>query len=496
MANWVRIAGVGGAALIAVVAAPGHAAGAADCASLAASGRVQGVAFQASRWVAADGRSGAPAFCEVQATLSPAPESKIGVVYRLPENWNGKLLALGGGGWAGNVRLETAVDGLKRRYATAQTDGGHPGTSPWDTSWAANPAAVTDFAYRAIHQMTVTGKTVVASYYGRPHAYAYYQGCSTGGRMGLMEAQRFPDDFDGIIAGAPVYSLQVQTSSVLRNQTFGAPGAGLSEAQLQLVQTAALNACDATDGLKDGIIANPRSCTWKPVVLQCKAGQKAGASCLAPAQVRALNTAYNGIRTPDGQWAAFPMSRGGEAGWSRFVRTGTAPDATGGGGMIGLKPLLFGSRPIDVAKLRADRDVAVARSSAFAKEYEATDPDLRAFVASGGKLILWHGESDPGPSPVGTIDYYKAVEARVPQAGQSVRLFLAPGVEHCRGGPGADMPETIAALERWVEEGQAPDTIIATRADGKMTRPLCAYPKQALYSGKGDTNDPASFACR
>lgn len=495
MAGLVRGVALGGVALAVLAMAPAkaEAAGAADCNALARTGNGAGVTVSSSRWISA--ADGLPAFCEVQATLNPAPGSNIGVVYRLPEGWNGKILGIGGGGWAGNVRIDAAADGLKRHYATAQTDGGHPGTNPWDNAWVSNPASVTDFAYRAIHLMTVTGKAMVATYYGRPHAYAYYQGCSTGGRMGLMEAQRFPDDYDGIIAGAPVYSLQVQTSSILRNQAFSAPGAAFSEAQLKLVNDATVKACDTADGLKDGLIGNPRSCAWKPATLLCKPGQKAGATCLSAPQVRALNTAYNGIKAPNGSWAAFPMSRGGEAGWSRFVRTGTAPDATGGGGIVGLKPLLFGNRTIDVTKM-TPADVRVARSSAFAREYEAADPDLRAFVAGGGKLILWHGENDPGPSPVGTADYYQAVAKRVPQADGSVRLFMAPGVEHCAGGPGADRLETIGALERWVEQGEAPETIIATRADGTLTRSLCPFPRQAYYSGGGDPNQPASWSCR
>lgn len=487
--------GTGLVALCALATAPAQAAGAADCTATAVSGKIPGASETTAKWIAADATKRIPAFCEVQAVLTPAAGSRIGVVFRLPETWNGKLLGMGGGGWAGNVRLDAAAEGLQRGYATAQTDGGHPGTSPWDNKWVSNPASVTDFAYRAIHLMTATGKAVVAAYYGRPQTYAYYQGCSTGGRMGLMEAQRFPDDYDGIIAAAPVYSLQVQTSSLLRNQAFGAPGAGFTQAQLQLVNDAAVKACDMDDGLKDGLIAEPRSCGWKAATLQCKPGQAAGASCLGPAQVKALDTVYNGIRTPKGGWAAFPMNRGGEAGWAMFVRTGNAPDATGGGGMVGLTPLLFGNRKIDVTKLTVG-DVAVARSSAFAKEYEAVDPDLRRFVASGGKLILWHGQSDPGPSPVGTADYYKAVGAKVPQADDSVRLFMAPGVGHCRGGPGADMPDTITALESWVEQGRAPATLISTRADGTLTRPFCPYPKQAHYAGTGDPNQPASWQCR
>ena len=436
-----------------------------------------------------------PGYCELKATLTPAPNSHIGVVYRLPDGWNGKLLGLGGGGWAGNVTVQAAQPGLKSGYATAQTDGGHPSTSVWDTSWASNPEAVKDFAYRAIHEMTVSGKSVVAHYYGKPQSRTYYQGCSTGGRMGLMEAQRFPEDYDGIIAGAPVYSLQVQTSALIRNEIFSAPGAAFSPAQLKLVQDAAVKTCDAKDGLKDGLIANPASCGFRPETLACRPNQDVD-TCLAPAQIAAINRLYAGVKAPDGSWAAFPLMRGGEGGWTRFIATKGGVDATNGGGMIGLKPQIFGDRDIDLTKITPAQAMQ-ARSGAFAKTYEATNPDLVAFVKHGGRLILWHGESDPGPSPIGTSDYYRAVQRR--SAGSSatgVRLFMAPGVEHCGGGPGADRPDTLAALESWVEKGQAPQTVITTRLDGKLTRPLCPYPSVAVYKGSGDANAPQSYRCK
>ncbi len=204
-----------------------------------------------------------PAYCEVAGTLSPAPGSQIGVVYRLPANWNGKMLGLGGGGWAGNVTLQAATPGLKAGYATASTNGGHPSTSPWDVDWSSNPESLTDFAYRAINQMTVAGKSVVQSYYGRKQDKAYFQGCSTGGRMALMEAQRFPDDYDAIIARAPVYTLQVQTSGVLRSKLVKEAG-GFSPGQLKLANDAVLGACDAKDGLKDGLINDPRAAAGAP----------------------------------------------------------------------------------------------------------------------------------------------------------------------------------------------------------------------------------------
>jgi len=479
-----------------VIAAPASAQDAnGSCASL--SGKMLGDhgTIVSSKTVAADAAKHLPAYCEVQATLKPVPGSNIGVVYRLPEKWNGKVLGLGGGGWAGNVTLMAATPGLKRGYATAQTDGGHPGTSVWDTSWTANPEARKDFAYRAIHEMTVAAKRLVQLNYGKPQTRTYYLGCSTGGRMGMMEAQRFPADYDGIIAGAPVYTLQVQTSAILRNQMFGAPGAGFTSAQLAMVNDAVLKACDATDGQKDGVINNPQSCRWDPATIACKSGQPGG-QCLAPAQVKALQTAYKGIRAPDGNWAAFPLERGGERGWSLFIDTaGTGNDATHGGGMMNMKSLLFGQTPVNFSAFRADKDVSVARSSEFAHIYEAANPDLDAFVARGGRLILWHGLSDPGPSPVGTIDYYQAVQRTHPNAARNVRLFLDPGVEHCGGGPGSDQPDTLTALEQWVEQGKAPATVIATRRDGSRTRPLCPFPQQAHYDGKGNADDPKSYWC-
>ncbi|MBN8819250.1 MAG: tannase/feruloyl esterase family alpha/beta hydrolase [Sphingomonas sp.] len=453
-----------------------------------------GATEASAHWVAADAAAKLPAYCEVRAILSPVPESRIGVVYRLPAGWNGKLLGLGGGGWAGNVTLAAAAEGLKAGYATAQTDGGHPSTGPWDTDWTKAPEAVTDFAWRAINRMTVAGKALIKGYYGRPQSRAYFQGCSTGGRMALMEAQRFPEDYDGIIAGAPVYSLQVQTSAILRNNGFSS--GGFSEAQLGLVNASVLKACDATDGALDGVIAQPRACKWDPTVLQCKPGQS-GASCLSAGQMRALRTMYAGVRAPDGSWAQFPLSKGGELGWGRFINiAGTGNTNANGGGMPGLSHLLFGARSVDFNRLDPKTDVPEARASAFAKAYEATKADLSGFFARGGKLILWHGESDPGPSPVGSLDYAKAVSrTNGPTAAKSLRTYMLPGVEHCRGGPGADLVDWLGTLDRWVNEGQAPATLKATRADGTRSRPVCVWPQIARHDGKGDPAEAASWHC-
>ena len=456
---------------------------------------VLGAQDAASRWVEAAG--GAPAYCEITATLTPVEGSTIGVVYRLPAEWNGKLLGLGGGGWAGNVTIQAASDGLSKGYATLQTDGGNAGTDVWANSWVAERAAsAEDFSHRAVHEMTVAGKAVAAAFYGQPHRRAYFQGCSTGGRMALMEAQRYPADYDAIIAGAPVYTLQVQTSAVFRNQTFAANGgaAGFSEGDLQLVQAAVLAQCDAADGLADGIVNDPASCNWQPRALQCT-GAKTD-QCLTAPQVTALQTAYDGIRASDGSWSMHPMRRGGEASWGFFVGTsGTGADPTGGGGLGNLFPLFFGAgNAVTLANFN-DANYLAVRASPFAEMYEAKNPDLSAFFANGGRLLLWHGENDAGPSPVLSLDYAQAVMAANPAAADQFRYVTLPGVGHCRGGPGADLVDYVSAMDDWVESGRAPDRLIGTKEDGSLTRPHCAWPNVARYSGSGDANDPASWQC-
>jgi feruloyl esterase len=469
----------------------GEMAGPAGCTSLTAADL--GAATASAKWIAAN--EGLPAFCEVTAQLRPANGSQIGVVYRLPASWNGKLLGIGGGGWVGNVTLGAASEGLRKGFATLQTDGGHESTSPWENGWASNPEAATDFAHRAVHLMTVHGKRLAQTYFGREQDRAYFQGCSTGGRMALMEAQRYPEDYDAIIAGAPVYTLQVQTSAVFRNMNFarGNGAGGFTPADLQLVQDRVMASCDASDGLVDGLVNDPRSCNFDPRALQCTGAKTA--TCLAPTQVDALRAAYDGVRASDGSWSMLPMSRGGEAGWSLFVGTdGSGADATGGGGLAGLRPVIFGERAVDFNAF-TDGDYLTVRRSPFAAMYEAKEPDLSPFFERGGKLIVWHGESDPGPSPVGTNDYIRAVAQTNPEAAAQMRYFLLPGVGHCRGGPGADVTDTLAALDQWFETGVAPERLIGTKADGSLTRPHCAFPTVARYSGSGDANDPARWSC-
>jgi feruloyl esterase len=482
-----------------------------SCSSLTTVRTFKDTTITTAMAIGADATTKAPAFCEVTGVITAAPGSRITVVYRLPESWNGKLLGLGGSGWSGNIstntsgaRNYTAVAGLSQGYATAQTDGGHATGNVWDTSFAANPASATDFSYRAVHLMTSIGKAVVAKYYGHPQTRAYFQGCSTGGRQGLMEVQKFPDDYNGVIAGAPVYSLLTQTSALLRNETFAAPGAALSGAQMQRLHKAALAACDALDGVKDGLVSDPRACTFDPVELQCKDGAPTQ-DCFSTAQVAAVRSVYAGVQTGDGHIASYPLSRGGEGGWSRFVTiapTAGAQVGTGdaGNGLGGLRNALFGNPDYDLTAFNAEKDLPLVRGGEFAAMYEAKNPDIAPFLAHGGKLLLWHGFDDPGPSPLATIEYYENVQRTVgagtPALDSGVRLFLLSGVYHCRGGAGADGFDSLTALDRWVEAGQLPDTIVASREDGKLSRPLCRYPTLPHYRGTGDPAEAGSFECR
>jgi feruloyl esterase len=448
----------------------------------------------------ADAAASTPAFCEVAATISPVPGSNIGVVYRLPENWNGKMVGLGGGGWAGNIALARAMPGLKNGYATAQTDAGHPlPTAPADVwrpdKWG-TPETFADFQHRAIHEMTTLAKAIVARYYGKPHTKAYFHGCSTGGRQGLMEVQRYPDDYDGVVSMAPVYSLTVQTSSAVRANTLGKPGAALTPELLSSVNAAVLKSCDAKDGLGDGLLDDPRQCSWDPAELLCKA-DGSGNECLTQPQVDALRTLYTGVRTTDGRVVAWPLARGDESGWRGPVPlSGPSSDNSNAGGLGALTGPVFGDPNFNLASFDPARHYDVVAKSAFAKAYEANDPNITTFTRRGGKLLLWHGWADAGPSPWLTIDYYERVLKATPNAASNVRLFMAPGVAHCAGGRGPDQFDALTAIDTWVTTGAAPDTLLATKAKPPITRPLCAYPKVAKYKGSGDVNDAASFVCK
>lgn len=474
------------------------------CAALAAPGLLQDMTVSKAQGLSLDGGS----FCEVTAVLSPVPGSHIGVVYRLPMQWNGRLAGYGGGGWAGNVALQTVRADLKRGYATMQTDGGHPSPNAFDARWTApggkpDEVALNDFAWRAVHQMTVIGKQVAARYYGRPQDKALFIGCSTGGRMALMEAQRFPADYDGIVAGAPVYSLRVQLAEIYRDRVFAKAG-GFRQNELDFVHSKVLADCDAQDGVKDGVLGDPAACRFNPDSLRCKPGQDTG--CLADAQVDALKALYSEAKGRDGQVYAYPYSKGSEPAWATFQNIGADPVKAAQDRDLALRAIMFGDPNFSFKTFDIARDGPKARAGAFAKYYEADNPNLKPFLSKGGKLILWHGLDDQGPSPWGTVAYDKRmVAATGPLAAADTRMFLAPGVLHCAGGPGPSQIDWLGALDNWVKTGAAPSQVTARTPPPfpgqpapahNVTRPLCAYPAQARYDGKGDPDVEASFSCR
>jgi feruloyl esterase len=434
-----------------------------------------------------------PAHCRVAATLTPSPDSHIEMELWMPaENWNGKFLAVGNGGWAGNIELNAVAAGLRRGYAAASNDTGHKGGS---ASFAVgHPDKVIDFGYRSMHEMAVQSKAIIRAYYNRAPQLSYYQGCSTGGRQGMMEAQRYPEDFDAIVAGAPVYNqVHLNTSQVslqvamLKDPARLVPAGGVS-----LFAKAVVSACDEKDGVKDGIVSNPQTCKFDPSVLMCKAGQ--ASDCLTPAQVENAKTAYSPVKTKKGELVYPGHSPGFENGWR--IPAQDQP----------LNPL-FGDMPRyiahqdanwDVMSFELDTDLALALKNAGF--IESDNPDLAKFKARGGKLLLYHGWADPGPAPENTINYYQAVSKKLGGSQEDwMRLFLLPGVGHCGGGVGPDQADFLGALERWKESGVAPASIVATRNAARglteMTRPLCPYPQLAKYSGSGSTDDAKNFSC-
>jgi feruloyl esterase len=451
---------------------------------------------------AAEGRGGrggpapapqiVPARCRVNAILRPSSDSEIEMEAWLPDNWNGKFQFVGGGGWAGIISYPAMVSAVLEGYATASTDTGHKGGN---ALFAINhPEKVVDFAYRAVHETTVQTKALIAKYYERPARVSYWNGCSTGGRQGLMEAQKFPDDFDAIIAGAPAnyqthlhaWDLSVAVP-VLNN-----PAAALTPAKLTALSEAAVNACDMQDGVKDGLISNPRACKFDPSVMLCKGAD--GPNCLTQPQLDAVKRAYATTKTKSGD-AVFPGKEpGSEYQWMAFLGGQNAPGVSVGSFQVAYNDTNWDAKGFDV-----DRDLKIVDEK-VGSIINAVNPDLSAFKAHGGKLLLYHGWNDTAISPGNTINYYESVLKKMGgKQDDFVRLYMAPGMQHCGGGPGPNQINYMAIMERWRENNQTPASIEAyhvanNRVD--MTRPLCAYPQVATYKGTGSVNDAANFVCR
>jgi feruloyl esterase len=461
------------------------------------------------------GLTNLPAFCRVAGVIKPSSDSGIRFEVWLPaQGWNSKFQGVGNGGFAGAISYGGLADAVRNGYAAASTDTGHQADGT-DGTWAlGHPEKLIDYGYRAIHEMTVKGKALAEAYYGTKPRRSYFSSCSNGGRQALMEAQRYPDDYDGIISGAPAHNFTHLTALFvsIMQATAGNPAGYIPQSKLAAIQAAALTACDRLDGVTDGVVENPGECRFDPATLLCQGAESD--TCLTGPQVESVKRIYGGLRDSKGKllYPGFAMS--GEAepgGWGPWI-TGPAPEKSAmfafGTGVF--KYMVHGNPDWDYRKFSVDKDLkaVVAKTSHI---LDATNPDLRRFEARGGKLILYHGWCDAAIPAQAAIDYYKSVQKKMgaKRSAGFVRLFLAPGVQHCGGGAGpntfgqggvarGDAGSNIAAaLERWVEQGISPEQIVASRGSGAgaRTRPLCAYPKVARYKGTGNTDTAESFEC-
>jgi len=432
--------------------------------------------------------AGLGAFCRVAVTLNPAARSDIKAEVWLPSSgWNGKLQVVGNGGFAGTISYPAMATALIAGYAAASTDTGHTGPS---SNTFANEDAILDFAHRAIHETTLAAKSTVRGFYGNAPRLSYFSGCSTGGRQALTAAQRYPEDFDGIVAGAPAsYSSKQAFGQIWFYQLLAEPSSALSREQLTVLHEAVLNACDTIDGAKDGVLENPLACTFDPGAIACTQGSQA-ASCLTPPQVEAVRKIYAGASNTKTGEKVFPgLERGSELGWSP-VPVGYAADY--------FKYIVFKDPNWDPKWLNFESHLAESSKPANLI-FDANDPNLNPFAGRGGKLIMYQGWAEPGIPPGNIVAYYGRVEKQTTNAADSVRLFMVPGMGHCGGGDGASTFDMVASLDAWRDGGKAPDLVSASRVrDGRVdrTRPLCAWPKSAVYSGSGRIEDAASFVCR
>jgi hypothetical protein len=452
-----------------------------------------------------------PAYCRLDGVIdrragNAGANYGIGFALALPENWNGRFLLQGGGGLNGSVQAPVGGSaaggnpGLARGFAVASTDTGHQGRGGFDASFMQDQQASLDFAYAAIGRAAEVAKRIVAQHYGKAAERSYFAGCSTGGREAMLMAQRYPTYFDGVVSGAPAMRtsfsgigdrwVAATLNEIAPKDAKGLPVTrdALSDAEKKTVIDGILNACDAADGIKDGMVFNRQACRFDPKTLVCK-GAKVD-SCLSMSQATALEKAFGGPKDSKGR-QVYP---------GFFFDTGLVSTQ----GIPGL--LHGGSSPVGPAftDIGMDVDGAVDRALADpADSLSATSrwTNMNTFSGHGGKLIFWHGVSDPWFSALDTIDYYERMtkaNGGPEQVRNWSRVFLSPGMGHCSGGPAAlDTFDALTAIVDWVEKGAAPTSLTATgRAFPGRSRPLCAYPLHAHYKGQGNPEDAANFECR
>lgn len=437
-----------------------------------------------------------PAFCRVQASLKPTPDSDIGIEVWLPlENWNGRFEGTGNGGWAGSIGLGPLATSLKRGYAVAATDTGHTGSSAAFT--IDHPEKLIDFEWRSIHEMTLKGKAITTAFYNGTGdlKYSYFSGCSTGGRQALKEAQRFPTDYDGIIVGDPgaYTTVQVVRQVAVWQAAHKTEGSMIPTEKLAMLHRAVLDQCDTFDGVKDGVLENPRRCKFDPKTIECKGPD--APSCLTTAQVETARAIYASPKNPrTGKDIFFGYEPGSELGWESGMKQplGFAVDV--------LRFGIFMDAKWDPATVNYDADVATALKVG-GEPLDARDPDVNKFVARGGKLLMYHGWTDPGIPPSVSLTYYQAALGKLDHsrnANDDIRLFMVPGMNHCGGGDGPNEFDTLTAIEQWREKSKAPTQMVAEhRTNGAVdrSRPLCPYPQVAIYKGTGTTDEAQNFSC-
>jgi feruloyl esterase len=446
--------------------------------------------------------SSLPAFCRVTGSIHPTSDSDIRFELWLPTDneWNGRFMQTGNGGAAGSIVYNSLVEPLMRGYAVANTDTGHQGGGG-DFSWAVgHPEKLVDYQYRAVHELTVVGKAITETHYGQAHEKAYWVGCSTGGRQGLKEAQRYPDDYDAIIAGAPASNwspLMGLSIHIQRNLGSG----GLAADKLSLLTEAAIAACDADDGVTDRVIARPDTCAFDPASLQCSAGGD-GSQCLSHSEVAAARRIYAGVVDGDGELEFPGTGPGSERLWAAYASPGFRI------GSNYFQNVVVNDPEWDPATFDIDRDIALAAEQ-DAGAADAMDPDLSAFVDGGGKLLVYHGTTDGLIPYRNSVEYHESVVAELgaDAVEDHVKLYLVPGMDHCSGGAGAHRVDWLSALERWAEDGDTPGALPALHpgtSDGgppgsaptePFTRVVCPYPQVARYDGSGDESDAANFRC-
>ena len=447
----------------------------------------------------------APEHCRVSGQVLP----QVGFEVGLPTQWNGRFYMFGNGGYAGEAldspaRRATAARAMRLGYATAQTDTGHSAATEPLGAFAADRQKLLDYAFRSLHVTAEAAKLLVRTYYGGAPTRSYFEGCSTGGRQGLILAQRFPADFDGIVVGAPVLNFS-GTMVAYANDAQALRAAPIPASKLPLLAEKIYAQCDAQDGLKDGLIDDPRRCGFEATrdLPQCDAGDQPG--CFTAGQIGALEKIYGDVVSqgkrifpgwPVGAEIAGPNGR---SGWDPWFVNDAGPTTDVAFSQAFFRYLAF-SKPdptYDLSQFNLDRDPP--RLEAIHQILDATDTDLSRFEQRGGKILMYFGWADPALNPLTGVEYYEQVSQRMGAAtGGFFRLFMVPGMFHCNGGVGADTFDKLGPLAGWVERGTAPDAIPASRViGGKVvrTRPLCAYPEAARYKGSGSTDDAANFAC-